>query len=198
MIEVAVQSGVRHIVNISTMSVAHIENLPLGIAEQYIEKSGIAYTFLRPNWFMQNCNSYMLKDIKDKNAINLPAGDAKTSLIDIRDIAEVSIAALTTEDHLNRKYVLTGGKALDNYEMAKILSEATGKKIQYYPMTDEYMRLSLKSFGLTDQNVEMYMDLYRSVRKGETASVSPDVANVLGREPITFEQYVHDYIEFWE
>lgn len=198
MIDLAAQSGVRYIVNISTMSVAHIENLPLGIAENHIEKSGIAYTFLRPNWFMQNCNGYMLEDIKEKGAINLPAGDAKTSLIDIRDIVEVSIAALTTEEHLNKKYTLTGGKALDNYEIAKILSESTGKKIQYYPMTDEEMRLSLKSFGLTDENVEMYMDLYRSVRRGETASVSPDVANILGREPITFEQYVHDYIEFWK
>ena len=198
MIDVALQSGVKHIVNVSTMSVAHIANLPLGIAEQYIEHSGIAYTFLRPNWFMQNCNGYMLEDIKEKSAINLPAGDAKTSLIDIRDIVEVSVAALTTDNHLNRKYTLTGGKALDNYEMARILSDVTGKKIQYYPMTDEDMRLSLKSFGMTDENVEMYMDLYQSVRKGETASVSPDVTDVLGREPITFEQYAHDYIEFWQ
>ncbi len=198
LIDVAVQSGVKHIVNISTMSVLHIGNLPLGIAEQYIENSGIAYTFLRPNWFMQNCNGYMLEDIKENGAINLPAGDAKTSLIDVRDIVEVSIIALTTEKHLNRKYTLTGGEALDNYEMADILSDVTGKKIQYYPMADEDMYLSLKSFGMTDKNVEMYMDLYRSIRKGDTASVSPDVANVLGREPITFEQYAHDYIEFWK
>jgi uncharacterized protein YbjT (DUF2867 family) len=198
LIDVAVQAGVKHIVNVSTMSVAHIENLPLEIAEQYIENSGIAYTFLRPNWFMQNYNGYMLEDIREKGAINLPAGDAQTSLIDIRDIVEVSIVALTTENHLNRKYTLTGGKALDNYETAKILSNVTGKKIHYFPISDEDMCLSLKSFGMTDENVEMYMDLYRSVRKGDTASVSPDVANVLGREPITFEQYANDYIESWK
>ena len=198
LIDVAIKSGVKHIVNISTMSVAHIENLPLGIAEQYIENSGIAYTFLRPNWFMQNCNGYMLEDIKERGAINLPAGDAKTSLIDIRDIVDVSVVALTTKNHLNRKYTLTGGKALDNYEIAKILSDVSGKKIQYYPMTDEDMSLSLKSFGMTDENVEMYMDLYRSVRKGDTASVSPDVRNVLGREPITFVQYAQDYIGSWK
>ncbi|MCP4344569.1 MAG: NmrA family NAD(P)-binding protein, partial [Desulfobacterales bacterium] len=198
MIDMAVQSGVRHIVNISTMSVAHIGNLPLATAEQYIEKSGIAYTLLRPNWFMQNCNGYMSEGIRKNGAINLPAGDAKTSLIDIRDIAEVSVAALTTENHLNRKYTLTGGKALDNYEIAEILSDVTGKEIQYYPMADDDMRLSLKSLGMTDENVEMYMDLYRSVRKGDTASVLPDAANVLGREPITFKQYANDYIESWK
>ncbi|MCP4105517.1 MAG: SDR family NAD(P)-dependent oxidoreductase, partial [Desulfobacteraceae bacterium] len=135
---------------------------------------------------------------RENGAINLPAGDAKTSLIDIRDIAEVSVTALTTENHLNRKYTLTGGKSLDNYEIADILSDVTGKEIQYYPMADDDMRLSLKSLGMTDENIEMYMDLYRSVRKGDTASVLPDVANVLGREPITFKQYANDYIESWK
>ena len=197
LIDVAVKTGVKHIVKISTMSVAHIENLPLRLAEQHIENSGIAYTFLRPNWFMQNYNGYMLEDIK-KGAINLPADGAKTSLIDIRDIAEVSVVALTTENYLNKKYTLTGGKALDNYEKAHILSDVIGKKIKYHPMTDENMRLSLKSFGMTDENVEMYMDLYRSIRKGDTAFISPDVANILGREPITLKQYARDYIEYWK
>ncbi|MCP4347183.1 MAG: hypothetical protein GY795_16855 [Desulfobacterales bacterium] len=65
-------------------------------------------------------------------------------------------------------------------------------------MADDDMRLSLKSLGMTDESVEMYMDLYRSVRKGDTASVLPDAANVLGREPITFKQYANDYIESWK
>ncbi len=198
LIDMAVQTGVKHIVNLSTMSADNNETLPLRIAEKYIENSGIAYTLLRPNFFMQNCNGFMLEGIKAQGGIYLPADGAKTSFIDIRDIATVSVAALTTENHLNKVYTLTGGKALDHYEMAKILSDVTGKDIQYFPMSDEDTRGALKSAGWTDESIEMFIDLYRSVKQGDTEYVSPDVANILGREPITFEQYAHDYAESWK
>ncbi len=198
MIDMAVQTGVKHIVSLSTMSVEYIEDLPLRIVEKYIENSGIKYTLLRPNWFMQNFNNYMLKDIKENGGIYLPAGKAKTSLVDIRDIAAVAVEALTTENHLNKVYTLTGAKALDNYEIANILSNVIGRNIQYYSISDEDMHRALKFAGMTNENSEMFIDLYRSVRKGDTEYVSPDVVNILDREPIPFEQYAQDYIEFWK
>jgi uncharacterized protein YbjT (DUF2867 family) len=198
LIDVAAQTGVKHIVNLSTMGAENNETLPLRIAEKYLENSGIAYTLLRPNWFMQNCNGFMREGIKAQGGIYLPADGAKTSYIDIRDIAAVSVAALTTEKHLNKVYTLTGGKALDHYEMAKILSDVTGKNIQYFPMSDEDMRGALKSVGWTDKSIGMLIDLYRSAKQGGTEYVSPDVANILGREPITFEQYARDYAESWK
>lgn len=198
LIDIAAQTGVEHIVNLSTMEAEDNETLPLRIAEKHIENSGIAYTLLRPNFFMQNCNGFMRESIKAQGGIYLPANGAKTSFIDIRDIAAVSVAALTTENHLNKVYTLTGGKALDHYEMAKILSDVIGKSIQYFPMSDEDMRGALKSAGWIDKSIEMLIDLYRSVKQGQTEYVSPDVANVLGREPITFEQYAHDYAESWK
>ncbi len=197
MIDMAVQTGVRHIVNLSAMGAENNEALPLRIAERHIENSGIAYTLLRPNWFMQNCNGFMLGGIREQGGIYVPAGEAKTSFIDIRDIAAAAVEALSTEKHLNRAYTLTGGKALNHYEMAKILSDVTGKNIQYFPMSEEDMRGALQSAGWTDESIEMSIDLYRSVRQGGTEYVSPDVATILGREPITFEQYAHDYAESW-
>jgi len=198
MIDTAAKTGVRHIVNLSAMGAENNEELPLRIAERHIEKSGIAYTLLRPNWFMQNCNGFMLEGIRGQGGIYVPAGDAKTSFIDIRDIAAEAVAALTTENHLNKAYTLTGGKALDHHEMAKILSDVTGKNIQYFPMSDEDMRDALKSAGWPDESIEMSIELYRFVKQGGTEDVSPDVANILGREPITFEQYALDYAESWK
>jgi len=198
LIDMAAQTGVTHIVNLSTMEAEYNETLPLRIAEKYIENSGIAYTLLRPNFFMQNCNGFMRESIKGQGGIYLPADGAKTSLIDIRDIAAVSVAALTTENHLNKVYTLTGGKALDHYEMAKILSDVTGKNMQYFPMSDEDMCGALKSAGWTDKSIGMLIDLYRSVKQGDTEYVSPDVAHILGRQPITFEQYARDYAECWK
>ncbi len=198
MIDIAAQTGVRHIANLSAIGVENNETLPMRMTERHIENSGIAYTLLRPNWFMQNCNNSMLEGIREQGGIYVPANKAKTSFIDVRDIATVAIAALTTEKHMNRAYTLTGGKALDHYEMAKILSDVTGKNIQYFPMSDEDMRGALKSAGLGDDSIEMLIDLYQFVRHGGTEYVSPDIAKILGREPITFEQYAHDYTESWK
>lgn len=195
--EAARQAGVRHIVNLSTMSVEHDETLPLRQAEKYLEESGMTYTLLRPNWFMQNCNGFLLGSIKGQGGIYVPAADAKTSFVDIRDIAAVAVAVLTTEAHANRAYTLTGGRALDHYEMANILSAVSGKDLHYVPMSDEDMRAALKSAGLPDESSDMLIRLYQLVRQGWTAPVSPDVVNVLGREPITFEQYAQDYTECW-
>jgi len=82
--------------------------------------------------------------------------------------------------------------------MAKILSDVAGKNIRYFPMTDEDMRGALISAGWTDKSIGMLIDLYRSAKQGDTEYVSPDVANILGREPITFEQYARDYAESWK
>jgi len=82
--------------------------------------------------------------------------------------------------------------------VARILSTATGKDIQYFPITDDDLRRALKSAGATDDSIEMVIDLYQATRQGRTESVSPDVANILGRGPMTFEQYARDYAESWK
>ncbi len=185
LVDAADQSGVGHIVNLSSMEAGNNEDLPLRVAERYIENSGIACTLLRPNWFMQNCNGFMLEGIKGQGGVYLPAADAKSSFIDLRDIAAVAVAALTADDHLNKVYTLTGSRALDHYEMAKILSDASGKNIQYFPMSEDDMRGALRSAGWPEYSIEMSIDLYRNVRSGGAEPVSPDVA----KKQTTLEDY---------
>jgi uncharacterized protein YbjT (DUF2867 family) len=198
MIDIAAQSGVRHIVNLSQMCAEEIKDLPLRFAEKYIEDSGIAYTHLRPNWFMQTYSGSTLEGAKGQGEICVPAGREKASFIDMRDIAAVAVAALTTQGHMNRAYTLTGPKALDHYEMAKILSRVTGQNVEYMPVSDEDMRATLKSANYADDSIEMVIVLYQFLREGRLEAVSPDVANILGRQPISFEQYAHDYAESWK
>ena len=71
------------------------------------------------------------------------------------------------------------------------------KAIQYIPISDDDLRESLKSAGSTDESIELVVVLYQLSRRGCTESVSPDVANILGREPITFEQFADDYASSW-
>lgn len=197
-VDFAVKKGVKKIVNLSQMGAQDIEGLPIGIAERHIETLGIPYVHLRPNWFMQNFNSLMLAMIKDRNEIRVPAADFKSSYIDSRDISATAAVALTSDKHNNSVITQTGGRALDHYEVAKIISDATGKNITYYPISEEEYSEDLKSTGMPDASVEMFLNLYRLLRKGGTAPVSTDVADCLGRPQITFEQYAKDFADFWK
>jgi uncharacterized protein YbjT (DUF2867 family) len=103
-------------------------------AEKIIEESEIPFTFLRPNDFMQNFVNFYSPTIKNKNAIYLPAEDAKVSFVDVRDIAAVAVKTLTEDGnnrHNGKAYTITGPEALSYYQVAEILSNATGKKINY-------------------------------------------------------------------
>jgi uncharacterized protein YbjT (DUF2867 family) len=197
LVRAAVQAGVRRIVNLSAMNVERDDTLPLRQIEKYIETSGVDYVFLRPNWFMQNCNGFLLDSIKS-GGIYLPTGDSKVSFIDIRDIAAVAVAVLTADDHLNQALTLTGGESMDHHEMAAVLSEINGKTIDYVSITEQDMAAGLKSEGWQDDAVEMGLKMFRSMRQGENEPVTSDVEKVLGRKPITFRQYVADYADCWK
>jgi uncharacterized protein YbjT (DUF2867 family) len=197
-VDYAVKNGATKIVNLSQMGSQDIPDLPIGKAEKHIETLGIPYTHLRPNWFMQNFNSLMLEMIRDRNEIRVPAGDFKSSYIDNRDISACGAVALTTDKHDYSVITQTGPKALDHYEVAKIISEATGKNITYTPITEDQYAEDLKSAEMPDASVEMFLNLYRLLRAGGTAPVSTDVADCLGRPQITFEQYAKDFADSWK
>ncbi len=127
-----------------------------------------------------------------------PAADYKSSYIDSRDISACGAVALTTDKHDNSVITQTGGRALDHYEVAKIISDTTGKTITYYPISEEEYAEDLKSTEMPDDSAEMFLNLYRLLRAGGTAPVSNDVADCLGRPQITFEQYAHDFAKFWK
>ena len=174
------------------------ENNPLRKVERYIEKSGVPYTFLRPSWFMQNFSSgFIAPMILGMGGIFLPAADAKTSFIDARDIAAVGIAALTEPGHAGKAYALSGGQAFTYSEAAEILSRAAGKPIRYVPLSEEDFSGSLAAQGWQPEQIAMFTGLFQGVRQGWAAPISPDVAAVLGRPPITLEQFAQDHAAIW-
>jgi len=198
-IDIAKREGVRLIVNLGAMGVELDDSFMLRLLEKYVEKSGIPYVHLRPNWFMQNFNSGpMLADIKRTGGLHLPASDAKLSFIDVRDIAAAALAALTEPQHAGNAYTLTGGRALDHYEVVSILSRAAGKTISFVPLTEEIASAALRKAGVAEDLIERWTDFYRKVRQGLCASVTHDVESVLGRPTTTFEQYAKDHAASWK
>jgi uncharacterized protein YbjT (DUF2867 family) len=198
-IDQAKASGVKHIVLMTAMGVDQAEDLGLRKVEKHLMVSGMAYTILRPNWFMQNFSpGFILPSIKEHAAIYLPAGDARSSFIDTRDIAAVAAAALTGDGHQGKEYTLTGSQALSYGEAAKIISEVAGREITYAAISDDDMREAMKSAGWLPEQIEFMIGLFYTVRQGWTAPISPDVSSALGRDPITFAQFTRDNADAWK
>jgi len=189
---------VQRIVDLTAMGVEQDDSFMLRILEKYIESSGIAYTHLRPNWFMQNLDSGpMFADIKATGALHLPAADAGISFVDIRDVAAVGFAALTEAHHAGKAYTLTGMESLAVFQVIEKLSHVSGKNISYIPISENIARELLVKKGIPADLIERWTDFYRKVRKGLCSSISTDIESVLGRSPILFDQYANDYAAAW-
>ncbi|MGB9235858.1 MAG: SDR family oxidoreductase [Terriglobales bacterium] len=162
-------------------------------SEEYIKSSGVPYIFLRPNGFMQNLVIYNSGTINSQNAFYGCQGDGKVSHIDLRDIAAVAVKVLTESWQSGAAYTLTGPEAITNTRIAEILSEDMGREIHYVDLPAEQFELALVGAGVPQWSANALLDLQQFYRKGRASAVTHDVEELLGRKPISFEQFSRDY-----
>ena len=196
-VEAAKRAGVRRLVKLSVMG-AEGEDFSFARihrpVERAVESSGMAYTFLRPNGFMQNFVTYDRDAIKATGAFYYPCGEAKISHVDARDIAAVAVAALTARgsEHDRKAYTLTGPEALTFGQCAEKLSAAADKTIRYVsPPVEEYRRM-LTGAGVPAEYAEQLIDLSRYYVAGKPSRVTTAVRDVTGRDPIRFDQFARE------
>ena len=187
------RSGVRQIVKLSAMG-GQAATFPRQHeeSENYIRASGVAYTFLRPNGFMQNMVNYNGETIRSQNAFYGTQGGGEVSHIDLRDIAAVAVRVLTEDGHAGKVYTLTGPEALTNSRIAGILSSALGREIKYVDLPPEQMKQALLA-AMPEWNAKALLDLNELYRLGGASAVIGDVEQILGRKATTFEQFARDY-----
>ena len=195
-IEAAQRAGVHHVVKLSVLGASPDAVTSLGRwhaqTEKQIRESGIAYTFLRPGSFMQNL--MMSADtIKTQGAIYAPMQDGKFSPVDARDIAAVAVATLTEDGHAGKTYDITGPEAISYADIAEKISAAVGKTVTYVDVPPEAARQGMLDAGLPEWLVDDLSILNEIYASGQEAEVSPVVAEVAKKEPITFDQFARDY-----
>lgn len=198
LVEAAKQANLKQIVRLSALAQPEITLSKWhGEVEKMIEDSGIPFTFLRPNGFMQNFVNSMADSIKTQNAFYMPIGDAKVSLVDTRDLAAVAVAALTNTGY-EGTYIITGPEALSNQQIAEIFSQVLGRKINYVDVPENAARQGMQSAGMPDLIVDTLLELYASYKAGQASTLSPAVEQVTGKQPISFEQFARDYAEAFQ
>ena len=200
-IKEAKKNGVKFIVKLSAIG-ADLEPGYLGgrshrEVEQIIEESEIPYAFLRPNSFMQNFITRFSQTVKNQNAICLPAGDAKISFLDARDIAAIAAEVLTRNGshHLNKVYEITGPEALSHDQVAEILSMETGRRIAYIDISEGELYEGLKQLGIADWFIDNALGLYDMYRSGQRSRETTVIEQITGQKPTSFSQFASNYFQ---
>lgn len=197
LIDAAKRSGARHIVKVSVTG-GPDSGTQIGrwhwTTEKQVEASGVSFTFLRPNFYMQQMLLFA-PSIAATDTFSLAMGTAEVSVVDARDVAAVAVCALTQAGHDRKIYDLTGPEALSFDEIADQLSRATGKKISYIHVPPDYARKLFLGIGLPRWLVDDMLILCASYREGYGAGVSSAVNEVTKQAPRTFSQFARDYAQ---
>jgi uncharacterized protein YbjT (DUF2867 family) len=191
-------AGVRHVVKQS--SIGADEPTDAGIIaahrriELHIERSGTAWTHLRPNWFMQNELAQAASIAAD--GVFYAPDVTRVAMIDARDIASVAAHVLTTDGHDGRAYTLTGPDALSYADVARQLSEALGREVRWVEVSLDQARDSMVDAGLSRELAIGFTEVMARYRDGGvTAQPTSVVRELLGRDPIAFEQFVTEHAD---
>src|SRR5882724_3016073 len=195
-VDAARRAGVRRIVKLSAIGVDGEIQFTAGkwhaANEQHIRESGLAFTFLRPNSFMQNFITYFPP--RD-GAIYLPWGNGTASFVDTRDIANVAAQTLTSDGHGGRIYTLTGPAPLGIAEVALILSEVTGREFKYVDVPESAARDGMLQAGVPPWQVELVMELHAVNKQNRWSAVTSDIEKVTGTPPTDFAQFARDHAD---
>jgi uncharacterized protein YbjT (DUF2867 family) len=193
LINAAKEVGVQHIVFLSVQGVEKSTIIPHHKIEKLIVESEIPYTFLRPAYFMQNFATTLRTDLVQKKRIFLPAGAAKFTLIDVRDIGEVAAKIIANPyKFANKSYDLTANETLTFQEMADKLSAGLGVKINYEsPNLWQFFWQKIKE-NVPVAFILVLIMLHYLPRFQKIPPITEGVKKIIGREPITFDAFVKD------
>ncbi|MDH7806245.1 MULTISPECIES: SDR family oxidoreductase [unclassified Rhizobium] len=182
------------IVFLSVFGVDADDSIPYRRVELKIIASGAPYVILRPNWFADNFHTYWKAGI-EHGQIAVPAGEGKSSFIDVRDIADSAAAALTSTAFDGKAFNLTGPKALGYGEAAAIISQAIGKPVSYSAVSDDVFISILTGAGVPQDYAAFLASIFYPVREGWTSAVTGDVETLTGHAPRSLETYVADHVD---
>jgi uncharacterized protein YbjT (DUF2867 family) len=161
-----------------------------GRVERYLERSGLAWTHLRPSQFMQN---YLPGSVTGVDAaageLVLPIGDTRLSPVDVADVAEIAAGLLTADGHENRAYDITGPEALTMTEIVERVSAATGRPFRYVEVTFEEQRRRYTAAGLPPHVVDLFDEQFRERRRTPEARVELAAHHLFGVTPTSFTDF---------
>ncbi|MEQ8264209.1 NmrA family NAD(P)-binding protein [Pseudohaliea sp.] len=180
-------AGVKHLVLLSGRGEEEAQ-----ACEAIVQASGIDWTIVRASWFNQNFSEGAFVEMVQAGAITLPAVETPEPFVDVDDIAEVAVVALTQPGHSGRLYEVTGPRMLTLAEVAEELSRATGRTISYQPVPHAAFIEGVAASGAPQDVLWMLDYLFATVLDGRNAHLTDGVQRALGRPPRDFADYARE------
>jgi len=183
-VERAKRHGVKRLVLLSGRGEEEAE-----ACERIVQQGGIDWTIVRASWFNQNFSEGAFVEMVQAGQIALPAVDTPEPFVDVDDIADVAVAALTEPGHAGEVYEVTGPRLLTLAEVAAEISAASGRQIAYVPVPHDAFVSEVASSGAPQDVVWMLDYLFATVLDGRNAYLTDGVQRALGRPPRDFSDY---------
>ncbi|GGZ25499.1 NmrA family protein [Streptomyces inusitatus] len=183
-------SGVERLVLLSARVWGELGGETLA-TERAVQESGLDWTVLRPAWFNQNFAEEPWYTVPfSEGELRIPAGEGREPFVDLEDLADVAVAALTEDGHAGETYVLSGPEALTLHEVVTAVSTSTGRPLTYTPVTREQYIEEMEARGYPRAYGEVFSDLFHHISVSGSAELSDGVRRAIGREPRPFSDYV--------
>ncbi|WP_226035196.1 SDR family oxidoreductase [Aquibacillus saliphilus] len=188
-VEAAERAGVKFIAYTSIARAKESKNFlapPHQVAEAAILKTGIPYSFLRNNWYLEN-EIPTIEGVKAGAPWVTSAGNGKAGWAMQQDYAEAAANVLTGEGHENTIYELSG-KLLSQEEFAATVGEVLGKEVEVQQVDDEKYAEIIKGAGLPEFLIPMLVNIQKSIRVGTLEVENSDFETILGRPATTVKE----------
>lgn len=186
-VELAARQGVRRLVLLSGRGEDEAQR-----CEQIVQASGLEWTIIRSSWFAQNWSEGFMRELLFSGEVALPAGDVREPFVDVEDIAEIAVAALTEDGHAGRLYEVTGPRLLSFAEAVAEIAAASGHTISYVPIGHAEFAAALAEQQVPRDIAELLVYLFTTVLDGRNEYVAGGVQQALGRPARDFSAYVRD------
>jgi len=196
-IEACQESGVKHVVLNSALGAADWpKSFPAWHrqVEDRLRASGLGYTILRPNSFLQNITAYIAPSIRAQGVFYAATGSARYSFLDVRDIATVAAKALTSpRDHAGKIYELNGPEAVTYAQLAERISKVTNRTVTFVDIPEAAQRKAMLDLGMPGWQVNALLELQQYYVNGQGGEVDDVLPRLLGRAPITLDQFLEEF-----
>jgi uncharacterized protein YbjT (DUF2867 family) len=186
-------AGVKHIVKLSSLDAE--KHLAIGAwheqGEAAIRAVGMPFTFVRPTGFMSNLLAWR-HSIVAEGVVRSSTSDGRRPFIHSEDTAAVAVQALTSREYVGQSLAVTGPQALSFAEATAKIGAAIGRELKFETISDEEADRRFSATGASREETAAHVELWRAIREGRLASVTDGVKRVLGRDPITFDQWTKE------
>jgi NAD(P)H dehydrogenase (quinone) len=159
--------------------------------EEFIKASGIPYTILRNNIYMDVLPMFLGEKVLE-TGVYWPAGTTKSAFVLREEMAEAAATVLTGEGHENKTYRISNTANVSFDDVAAILSNISGKTVPYINPSPEEYKAALSAAKVPAEYIGMFAGFAEAIKQGEFESSATDLEKLLGRKPATLEQYLRE------